>query len=102
MDWVAQREAEQAIRQLSVFGRWRVRLGRKIYLGHETRPGWRGSLPFYLFWCPACRQYTKDYPHGYVKNQYLICSGCGTRLGFVPLRIHFRKFYELILLSLKR
>jgi hypothetical protein len=58
--------------------------GKKIYLGHEQREGWIGSLPFYLFYCAACKHHAKDYPHGYAKDRYLWCSHCGMYHRFVP------------------
>lgn len=48
--------------------------GEKIYVGHETRPGWSGYLPFFIFWCDKCEKYRKDYAHGF--DPYLTCDSC--------------------------
>ena len=73
---------------LKTMSTWRLSLmkahGRKIYIGHEQREGWTGKLPFYLFWCETCEHFSKDYPHGHIERQCLICSNCGIKHAFVP------------------
>lgn len=80
-------EARVAALLLSGVTRSQIRyFGRKHYLEHEQRDGWKGELPFYLFWCDACEHFSKDYPHGHTERQYLLCSYCGTHHSFIPLR----------------
>lgn len=43
------------------------------YIGHKTRPGWHGSLPFYRFFCPKHGE-VENYPQGYA--QILRCPTC--------------------------
>ena len=50
--------------ELSFYQRMILRTSGHVYVGHETRPGWSGSLPFYVFKCPK-HGLVKDYPHGY-------------------------------------
>lgn len=49
--------------------RWRGR----VYVGDQTREGWSGSLPFYVF---RCREHglIEDYLHGLYEN--LSCEFC--------------------------
>ena len=42
-----------------------------VRIGFRKYPGWRGSLPFYLYKCQICGEYHIDYPHGY--TGYLRC-----------------------------
>lgn len=79
------REAREAFLKMSPLGRsLLVETGEKVYLGHEQREGWSGKLPFYLFWCHDCGHYAKDYPHGHIERQYLLCSQCGAHHDFRP------------------
>lgn len=77
----------------------RARRGKKVYLGEETRPGWTGYLPFYLFQCPNpdCRMLVKDYPHGFPERQYLSCPECGERVSFVRFWVGVREFILTII-----
>ena len=43
------------------------------YIGHKIRPGWRGSLPFYRFFCPK-HGVVENYPQGYA--EVLRCPKC--------------------------
>ena len=43
------------------------------YIGHRTRPGWRGSLPFYRFFCQKCGEVV-NYPQG--RAEILRCPKC--------------------------
>lgn len=79
----------------------RARRGEKVYLGHETRPGWKGELPFYLFECSRCRMLVKDYPHGFPERQYLSCSECGQRIDFVEFRVRLKEFFATISLAFR-
>lgn len=45
----------------------------RVYVGHRTREGWRGSLPFYAFRCPI-HGVVEDYPRGYAER--LSCPRC--------------------------
>ena len=85
MNSILAREAQKAVERISLWQEFKANiLGRKIYLGHETREGQSDKLPFYLFWCDACDHYAKDYPHGYIDGcKYLICSYCEVRHYFV-------------------
>lgn len=47
-------------------------------MGHRTRSGWGGSLPFYAFRCPE-HGVVVDYPHGY--DRRLVCPLCSEDLG---------------------
>lgn len=44
-----------------------------VYMGHRTREGWSGSLPFYAFRCPI-HGIVENYPRGY--DQRLECPRC--------------------------
>lgn len=44
-----------------------------IYIGHRTRPGWYGPLPFYRFWCPK-HGFVENYPQSHY--QILYCPEC--------------------------
>lgn len=72
-----------AVQRLPEWQKELAKAGKKIYLGHETRPGWSGELPFYLFQCPDCKMLGKDYPHSWPERQYLSCPECGSRIDFV-------------------
>ena len=43
------------------------------YVGHKTRPGWKGSLPFYQFTCKI-HGLVENYPSGY--DEILQCPKC--------------------------
>ena len=43
------------------------------YIGHRTRPGWRGALPFYRFFCVKHGP-VENYPQGYA--EILRCPKC--------------------------
>lgn len=95
-------EARQALEKTSSFQKFLMKCrGEKIYLGDEQREGWTGKLPFYLFWCGRCEKYAKDYPHGYIERQYLICSHCGEIYNFVPWWVAWVSFWQFIRLAIK-
>lgn len=78
-----------------------VERGKELFIGNEKREGWRGELPFYIFKCEACERATKDYPHGHIEHQYMLCSDCGARHDFVPWWASFAETWELIKTSFK-
>ena len=73
----------------------RARRGEIIYLGYETRTGWSGSLPFYLFQCPDCKTLGKDYPHNQGSDRRLDCPECGKRLPF-PESPSLKEIFQLL------
>jgi hypothetical protein len=50
--------------KLSLFKKFVLRINGSVYVGHRTRPGWSGSLPFYVFECPV-HGLVENYPQGY-------------------------------------
>ena len=58
---------------LPLLRRLQLRMLGYAYVGHRRRPGWRGSLPFYVFKCNV-HGLVEDYPHGYSKR--LDCPLC--------------------------
>lgn len=78
----AQREAQEELKKLSGFQKLLIRLGRIRYLGDETRKGWTGFAPFYLFWCPECQNYYVDYQHGH--RPYVTCQRCMIHYSLEP------------------
>ena len=53
---------------------WVLNRGPKQrYVGHQTRPGWRGRLPFYRFRCPK-HGLVESHLHGYA--EILRCPEC--------------------------
>jgi len=59
--------------KLSIYQRLILHISGQVYVGHETRPGWSGSLPFYVFKCPI-HGLIKDYHHGF--DDRLDCPLC--------------------------
>lgn len=78
--------------------------GWKIRISREQREGWTGKLPFYFFWCGKCECFTKDYPHGFARQQYLNCANCGAyhtfRTWWELVRRPFEVFVVLLVLVL--
>jgi len=94
----AQREAQEELEKLSGFQKLLIGLGRVRYLGDETREGWTGFAPFYLFWCGGCRRYYKDYRHGH--RPYVTCHRCLIHYSLEPWwisLIELRDFLRLII-----
>lgn len=90
-------EAEWALSKMTPAQKLLMRRhGKKIYLGREQREGWSGALPFYLFWCEDCGHFAKDYPHGYIERQYLLCSNCKARHSFVPWWVEFALCWQIL------
>lgn len=59
--------------KITLYQRLKLRLGHIVYLEHKTRPGWKGSLPFYAFRCKK-HGIAEDYPHGH--DERLYCPEC--------------------------
>jgi hypothetical protein len=58
---------------LSMRQRLALRITGKAYVGHNSKPGWSGALPFYAFECPT-HGVVSNYPMGYEKR--LECPKC--------------------------
>lgn len=58
--------------------------GKLVPMGEQTRPGWSGKMPFYLFKCRnfKCGKLVMDYPHDWSGRQYLCCQECGEKIDF--------------------
>ena len=59
--------------KLTALQRLRLWWDGRVYIGHRTRSGWRGALPFYAFNCPE-HGIVVDYPHGFKRR--LDCPLC--------------------------
>jgi len=59
--------------KLGLLKRLLVRLGFSVYVGHRSKPGWTGELPFYAFRCNE-HGVVIDYPHGF--HGVLYCPLC--------------------------
>jgi hypothetical protein len=59
--------------RLSFLQRVRLWLFGCVYMGHRTRVGWKGSLPFYAFKCEK-HSVVENYPQGF--DGYLDCPVC--------------------------
>lgn len=68
-----------------------ARLGFKVPMGEEQKEGWSGKLPFYLFICPNCDKFQKDYPHSWPESQYLRCDDCKKKIDFIQLRTRVKR-----------
>ena len=89
------------VQRASKWRKFRARLGAKVYLGEETRPGWSGYLPFYLFQCPECKMLVKDYPHGHPERQYLYCPECGAHIDFVRFWVGLKELFSILFFACK-
>jgi len=89
------------VQKTSKWQKLQAKRGRKVYLGHETRPGWSGYLPFYLFQCPNCKKLGKDYPHSWPERQYLNCPECGQRIDFVGFWTEVKVFFSTLALIVR-
>lgn len=71
-----------AIQKSSKDAQQRARAGDIVYLYDDTKPGWSGSLPFYLFSCinENCINHERlaiDYVHGFKNyNERITCPMC--------------------------
>lgn len=59
--------------KISWIKRLRIRLFGRVYMGHRTREGWGGYLPFYRVRCKKHGLF-EDYPHG--SDRSLVCPVC--------------------------
>ena len=50
--------------ELSLIEKIVLKLNSAVYVGHRTRPGSSGSLPFNIFQCPV-QGLVENYPQGY-------------------------------------
>ncbi len=89
------------IQKASEWQKWQAKRGKKVYLGHETRPGWTEYLPFYLFQCPSCKKLVKDYPHSWPETQYLTCPECKKRVDFVRFWTGIKAFFSILVFMFK-
>lgn len=97
MDLALQIEIQKETKKISGLKKWLMRTFRKkLYLRHKQLEGWKGELPFYIFWCDACEQFAIDYPHGFIKRRNLICPHCLLYYSFVPLEVKISLFYHII------
>ncbi|OGD35595.1 hypothetical protein A2W39_00370 [Candidatus Azambacteria bacterium RIFCSPHIGHO2_01_46_10] len=71
-----------------------ARLGFKVPMGEEQKEGWSGKLPFYLFICPNCGEFQKDYPHSWPETQYLWCDDCKIKISYIRLRTEAKMFFS--------
>lgn len=94
MNKIFAEEARVALTKTTARQRALMRRGAKIRLPKEQRQGWTEKLPFYLFWCAECKEFTKDYPHGHIERQYLTCSHCNAYYSFVPWWAQFAAFLQ--------
>lgn len=98
-DFVTAVETREALKNISWLQRRLLKFGKKIYIGDEgpeKHKGWSSKLPFYLFQCENCEQTAKDYPHGYLDRQYLLCLHCNTHHDFRPWWLPFQQIWNLI------
>ena len=58
---------------MNLWQRFNLWLRGYVYMGHRRRPGWSGSLPFYMFRCPI-HGLVENYPAGY--EEKLRCPHC--------------------------
>jgi len=62
--------------KLSIWQKFILLCGGKTFLGYKSCENWVGSMPFYLFKCRGCGNFSKDYPHGNIPKTYFICIYC--------------------------
>jgi len=75
-----------AVQNCDIEKRTGAEKGKMVCLGLESRPGWSGELPFYLFKCPHCGTLVKDYLHGFPGYEYLNCLECGCKVNY-PMKV---------------
>ncbi len=51
-----------------------------VKIGYYAKEGWTACLPFYLFQCPDCTQWSVGHKHG--MKPKLKCSECGNLIFF--------------------
>ncbi|GEM_PF-2623905 len=91
MNWKNAAGLKKHLPKLSDFDKFCIRnLESKIEVCEEQREGWPGKMPFYIFWCPNCENYSYDYPQGFAENRRLYCHRCDERVDFVLLRTEMK------------
>lgn len=95
----ARREAQEELEKLTEFQKLLIKLGRIRYLGEETRESWTGFVSFYLFWCPECQSYYKDYRHGH--RPCVTCYRCMIHYSLEPWWTPVIELRDLIRLMIK-
>ena len=89
-------EAQRAWRELPKWKRSAIKaFGIRYKLGQEQKEGFTAPLPFFLFFCERCGHESKDYPHGHIDRQYLLCSNCDITHNFVPYWVPFAELWAL-------
>jgi len=58
---------------MNLWQRLVFKLTGRLYIGHKTREGWKGSLPHYIIECPVHGRVV-TYPQGYSRR--LECPRC--------------------------
>jgi len=89
-------ELQKHLSHLSALQKLRIMRGAKVRVAEEQREGWSGKLPFYVFWCDQCENFSYDYPHGYIDRRYLKCHACEARIDFVPWWVEWQKLWYAV------
>ena len=53
-----------------------ARRGKWVSVRNAKGPGFTAPVIFYLFLCPACKQLSVDYLHGFSGQEHLNCQHC--------------------------
>jgi hypothetical protein len=70
--WLDGPKLKESLPTLSFWERFKVMyLMKALKVNEEQREGFLKPLPFYIFYCWYCDNFSYDYPHGY-KN-YFTC-----------------------------
>ncbi len=96
MNWKNAAGLNKHLSGLSEKQKEKIRNGAKVEVCKEMREGWNGELPFYIFWCGECDNFSYDYPHGYIQNQRLNCHRCSARIDFRPWWSGWVELWELL------
>ena len=64
---------EKMAHEYTLAARVKIKLFGSIYIGHFSKPGWNGSLPFFMFKCEKHGIVT-NYPMGFEAT--LRCPHC--------------------------
>lgn len=79
---------------------WKIVLaafcGYKIPVGAEIREGWSGYIEFFVFRCPRCGYFSKDYPHSFPQTRYLTCQHCKMKIPWPKFSAELREFAAII------
>jgi hypothetical protein len=97
MNWENARGLRTNLGKLSAWQKYRIKNHDvKVLVARERREGWRGELPFYIFWCGDCGDFSYDYAHGHIDRRYLNCHRCNGKVDFVPWWVMWRMLWEVI------